>query len=374
MKNETTAASTMVFSAVLVLLCASSQLTIGIERNERKMEDGRRLFLDVSIALSEERFADAHAMAGTLIRDYAGDYQIRGYLHLYEYTFALVHEEYRTGGVPPVDSPPPKWLTNEVEAIMAKREKGVLDLIKLVVVGDKRICGNNFPANYLEEIVRRFPQSPWAEWAAWVLIAEREYRPKEKYLDKRYEERTRLLARDMYNAGKKFVEEHPDSHMVPGILHMMSAKRLVISQDDASKEEAIRLSRRILEEYPTHECACASARFRLRRLLGENYEEEEGCSEKQDRNISRLYGHTGDLDEYKRHVGQYLSTKKELEAQTQEQALLKHGTDTEKKNSKTSLPEDRSRSPAAYILLAMLVVVGAAGVTLLLKKKTSSSK
>ena len=36
----------------------------------REFKDGKRLFLDVSIALSEDRFVDAHALAERLIRDY----------------------------------------------------------------------------------------------------------------------------------------------------------------------------------------------------------------------------------------------------------------------------------------------------------------
>lgn len=333
---------------------------------ESRIREGKKLFLEANIAIRDERFADAHRIAEELIRDHADDYKICHYLGLYKYTFFLVQEEYREGGIPPVDSPPPRWLKNKVEAMMAKRDKSVLDLVKLVAVGDKRICGENFPINYLEEIVGRFPESPWADWAEWLLIQEKEYRPREKYQGMRPEEKFKLLARDMYDAGKKFVEEHPDSHMVPSRLHVMATDRLVISDDEAAKEEAIKISRRILEEYPTDDNHCAIARLRLRRLLGDGYKEEEGCSEKQDRIITDFYNRKFELDDYKRSVRRYLSIKKGVEAQTE-----KEGAKPRKAEKETAKPSLLGGT-AAYVAIAAVIGVGIVALILLLKKKAST--
>lgn len=330
------------------------QQTARGSRDEKEFKDGRKLFLNVNIALSKGRFADAHKMAERLIRDYASDYQIREYLSLYEYTFALIEEEYRTGGIPPVDSPPPRWLKKKVQAMMARPDKSVLDLVKLVAVGDKRICGKDFPVNYLKEIVSRFSESPWADWAEWLLIENREYRPREKYRDKSYKERRKLLARDMYDARNKFIQEHPDSHMVPGLLHVIAGDRLLISDDEPAKQEAIRLSRRILEQYSTADSLCASARFRLRKLLGQDYQEQTGYSEEQNRIITRFYSRKFYLPEYKRSVVQYLSMKKDLEGE------LKRGS------AKPGLPV------LAYVFIPSAVVVVIVGLILLIKKTAGS--
>jgi len=330
--------------------------------DEKEFEDGRKLFLDVSIALSEERFEDAYAMAERLIRDYASDYQIRQYLSLYADTFFLSHEEHRKGGIPPFDSPPPQWLKTEVEAMMSKPDKSLLDLVKLVSVADKRICGENFPVSYLEEIISRFPESTWVDWAEWILIQKKEYRPRDKYRDKSYKERRKLLARDMYNARKKFIQEHSNSHMVPGLLHVMADDCLIISNDEAAKQEAIKISRKILKEYPSDEYHCAISRLRSRKLLGNLYEENGEFTEKEDRVISRFYSRKFYLPEYKSSVRQYLSVKKDLEAQT------------EKASEKPALLEDRGLSATAYLLLSMTAIAGVAVVIVLLVRKKAQTK
>jgi hypothetical protein len=347
------------------------QHVAGRVSGEKQYKDGRKLFLDVSIALAEERFDDAHVMAERLICDYANDYQIRTYLGLYGDTFFLAHKEYREAPTPPVDSPPPKWLKDEVEAMSAKPNKDVLDLVKLVAVGDEQICGQDFPVKYLEEIVHRFPESPWAEWAEWLVIENTAYRPGEKYQDKSPQERYRLLARDMYEAGSKFVEEHPDSHMTPGRLHVMATDLGEISDEDSAKQEAIRLTRRILEEYPTSETHCASARLRLRQLLGEDYTEEEGCSEERDRIISRFYSHMFDLRRYKRDVTQYLSIKQEMEGEKLGAGSI--GPAMEANSVEPDLPPAAGLSSAAYMLIAAAGGLVLLGLILLLKKKASGA-
>jgi len=348
-----------IFLSVLIYLTLVGNTAIAAS-SESKIRQGKKLLLETNMAIIEERFTDAHRLAEKLIREHADDYQIREYLHLYGFAFALDHEEYRTGGIPPFDSPPPQWLKTEVEAMMAKPDKGVLDLVKLVGIADKRVCGKDFPVKYLEEIVQRFPKSPWAEWAEWLLIEKREYRPREKYREKPTKERYKLLARDIYNASKKFIQEHPNSHMVPGRLHVMAGDCLIISNDEAAKQEAINLSRKILKEYSTAERLCASARFRLRRILGQDYKEQNGWSPKRDRILIGFYSHKCDIVEHKRNVAAFLSVKKDLEAQT------------EKESAKPALLADRGLPSTAYFLSVAAVVIALTSVILLLRKKARS--
>ncbi len=270
----------------------------------KKANDGKKLFLDANIALSENRFADAHAIAEKLIRDYAGDYQISLYLSLYVHTLYCLDEDFQEGMLRPT----PSGIQDRIKVLKAKRDKNVIDLVKLVMVGNGP--GGGFSIEYLEEVLQKFPDSIWRDWAEWMLIQEKEYRPREKYQDKSPEERSKLLMRDLYKVGKKFIGEHSDSYMLPKLLKATAGwghwcDALVDALVDASaKDEAVRMCDRVLKDYPSAEYHCARAREILRELLGEKYKEPEGCSEEQDRIITRFYCHGP--DEYKRCVREYL--------------------------------------------------------------------
>ena len=187
---------------VFVLACTAISNTEGTAEqalDENRRSAAKRLFLQANLALSEQRFTDAHAIAERLIRHYAGDYQIGLYLRLYANTFYFLDEDFQKGMLQPT----PPGIRKTTEALKAKTNKGVIDLVTLAWVGNGP--GGNFSVEYLEEILKKFPDSVWVDWAEWMLIQEREYRPREKYQDKSPEERSKLLMKDLYIAAKKSV-------------------------------------------------------------------------------------------------------------------------------------------------------------------------
>jgi len=335
--------------------------TTGAEQTERKWEDGKRLFLKANIAISEERFSDAHALAEKLIHEHAGDYQIGLYLHLYAHTFYLVDEDFREGQLRPT---PPQMQTR-IERMKAKRNKTVRELVKLVMVGNG--LGGSFCMEYLREILQRFPESIWTDWAEWVLINEMVYRPQEKYLDKGPEERTSLLIRDLYQSSKKFISQHPKSYMLPCLLEATASwtcwgyKVL----DKIKKREVKRICYRVLNEYPTAEYHCARAREILRDLLGSDYSELEGCSKEKDRIITLFYCHSPQTHAYKEYTTEYFRVKDEAKAETP------------KETNKAGLPADRGLSSAAYFMLIMAAAAGgvvALVVAAMLRKKAGGNR
>ncbi len=92
--------------------------------DEGKAKEGRRLFLDASIALGEGRFGDAYVIAEKLVAEHVGDCQSGLYLRLYANAFYLLDEEYREGGVRPVDTPLPEGIRTRIETLMGKQDSG----------------------------------------------------------------------------------------------------------------------------------------------------------------------------------------------------------------------------------------------------------
>jgi len=275
-----------------------------------KMSEAKKLFLNSNLALSEERFIDAHAIAERLIRDYAGDYQIGLYLRLYANTFYFLDEDFQKGMLRPT----PPGIQKRINELKTKEDKTVIDLVTLTWIGNAP--GGDFSIEYLEEILDKFPSSVWSEWAEWMLIQEREYRPREKYQDKSPEERSKLLMRDLYIAGKKFIREYPDSYMLPRLLQATARweYRTDAMQDAAAKEEAVQMCYRVLKNYPTAEYDCAEARRTLRDILGNSYKEIPGCSGEADRIITQFYCLSPDPIEHKKCTTEYVQRITRVEA------------------------------------------------------------
>ena len=309
-----------------------------------KISEAKQLFINANLALSEKRFVDAYGIAERLIRDYADDYQISLCLRLYANTFYFLDEDFQKGMLRPT----PPGIQKRINELKTKEDKTVIDLVKLTWIGNGP--GGDFSIEYLEEILDKFSSSVWAEWAVWMLIQEREYRPREKYQDKSPEERSKLLMRDLYVAGKKFIEEHPDSYMLPRLLQATArwGHRADELQDAAAKEEAVKMCYRILRNYPTADYDCAEARRTLRDLLGNSYKEILGCSEETDRIITQFYCLSPDPTEHKK------CTKKYIQMIEQEQSETKPG-----------LPS------LSYVLFTTAVAIVIVGIMLLLMKKTS---
>lgn len=311
-------------------------------------EEGKRLFLSANVALSEKRYADAHRIAEELIRRYAGDCQIGLYLRLYANTFYFMDENFQKG----MSRPIPPGIQARIEALKAKGNKTVVDLAALAWVGNGP--GGDFSLEYIQEILDKYPNSIWADWAEWMLTQEREYRPREKYQDKRPEERLQLLMKDLYEAGKEFIQAHPTNYMIPSALVAVASWGYDSGElaDPIRREEAISMCNRVLNEYPSAEYRCAEARRTLRNILGQDYKEQPGCSEETDRIITQFYCVSPELDRQKKYTTEYAA---KIVAQA------------------------NSRAEDAWPLVAYILIVGAlaavaTATSLLVRKKSRGSK
>jgi len=242
--------------------------------------------------------------------------------------------------------PTPPGIQTRIEQLKAKADKTVIDLVTLSWIGNGP--GGDFSTEYMKEILDKFSTSVWAEWAEWMLIQEREYRPREKYQDKSPDERSKLLMRDLYIAGKKFIRDHPDSYLLPKILQA-TARWAYSSGDTTAKEESVQMCRRVLNDYPNAEYACAEARRTLRDLQGDNYKETPGCSKETDRIITQFYCLSPDLAEHKKYTALYVKITEQGQAET-----------------RPGLPT------LSYVLVPPAVAIAIVGLILLLKKSASS--
>lgn len=309
-----------------------------------KMSEGKQLFINANLALSEKRFVDAYGIAERLIRDYAGDYHIGLYLRLYANTFYFLDKDFQKGMLRPT----PPGIQKRINELKTKENKTVIDLVKLTWIGNGP--GGDFSIEYLEEILDKFSSSVWAEWAEWMLIQEREYRPREKYQDKSPEKRSKLLMRDLYVAGKKFINENPDSYMLPRLLQATArwGHRADELQDAKAMEEAVQMCYRVLRSYPTADYDCAEARRILRDLLGNSYEEILGCSEEVDRIITQFYCISPDPAEHENCTKEYIQMIEKGQAETKKGSPL-----------------------LSYVLITTAVAIVIVGIMLLLMKKAS---
>jgi hypothetical protein len=323
--------------------------------DQDKANEAKKLFMETNIALSEQRYDDAHSIAEKLITNYAGDYQIDLYLHFYVHTFYFLDEDFQKGMLHPT----PPGMQNRINELKTKQNKTVIDLVKLVWVGNG--TGGNFSTEYLQEILNKFPGSVWRDWAEWMLIQETEYRPREKYQDKSPEERSKLIMRDLYYAGKKFINDHPDSYMLPRLLKA-TAGWACSSGNTTTKEEAVQMCRRVLKDYPNAEYACARARQMLRELLGNEYKEPAGRTAEQDRRITLFYCQKPEISEYKKNTAKYVQMIEETQAETGKEGTKPISPVT----TGTGLPA------AAYAVIVIVIIIVGVGSILLLKKKASS--
>jgi len=327
------------------LVCTENNLleTRAVAKSENeKVNDGKKLFLEAGIAISEGRFADGHALAKELIRDHAGDYQIDLYLNRYLHSFYFLDEDFQKGQLHPT----PSQMQTKIEKMKAKRNKTVMDLVELGMVGNGTKGG--FCMEYLREILQRFPRSIWADWAATEIGFSNILRDA-KTKEERY--------REFYNFGKSFMQEHEHSYVTPRLLCITAYARERMSQDEVGRDEAISMYRRVLKDYTATDYYCAYARQKLRRLLGEDYTAVDGCCEERDRTITSFY--CSRPDRYKEYVGRYLSMREGLEAEAG------------KLVAKEMPWGGRRLGRSAYVLIAGGVGVGIVALIVLLKKKAS---
>ena len=305
MKNKRAIVWTIVFLiSVVGLSVPLGYTTIGAEQEDSKIEDGKRLFVKANIAISEERFADAHALADKLISNHAGDYQIGVYLHLYAHTFYLLDEDFRQGQLHPT----PTEMQGRIDAMKAKSDKREIDLVKLVMVANGLDGG--FGIEYLEEILKKFPESIWSDWAEMELGVAKGPRGVRSGT-----EEYRAKYRALYNFGKNFMVAHPRTYLMPRLL-TATASWGYLSGETKIRQEAVRMCHRVLSEYPSADYQCARARETLRDLLGSEYKESEGCSKEKDRIITLFYCHSPKLHEYKEYTKEYLREMKKGKART----------------------------------------------------------
>jgi len=267
-----------------------------------KINDAKKLFLQGNIALSEKRFADAHMIAKRLLLEYAEDPQIWLYMHFYIHTFYFLDDDFRKSMLRPT----PPGIQKRIDELRAKENKNVIDLVTLAWVADYE--AGDFNSTYLEQIIQKFHNSVWADWAetelAFANIPGRGTVTEER-------------SAAFYNFCTKFMKTHPDTHLMPRLLSIAAGARQRMSQDKQAKNEATRMYQRILDNYPSAEYCCADARRELRRLLGESYKDPPGCSEENDRIITQFYCVLPDLGEYKKYTTEYVKMIEQRRAETE---------------------------------------------------------
>ncbi len=329
---------------LIVISCTFTSYVHGVvevRTDKERINEAKKLFLKANLALSEKRYDNAHEIAEKLITDYAGDYQIDLYLHLYVHTFYFLDEDFQKGMLRPT----PPGIKKRIRQLKSKQDKTLIDFVTLSCVADFE--SGSFSIEYLQAILDKFPVSVWRDWAEWMLIQETVYRPREKYQDKSPEERSELLMRDLYYAGNKFINEHPDSYMLPRLLKA-TADWACSSGNTTAKEESIQMCRRVLNDYPNAEYHCARSRQILRQLLGNEYKEPIGCTAEQDRLITLFYCQKPEISEYKKNTVNYVQMIEQVQADT-----------------KPDLPK-------LYCVLATLAVAIAIAVLILFIKKSAN--
>ena len=124
-----------------------------------KISEAKKLFLKGNVALLEKRFSNAHMIAKRLLLEYAEDPQIWLYMHFYIHTFYFLDDDFRNGMLRPT----PPGIQKRIDELKAKENKTVIDLVTLAWVVDYE--AGDFSSTYLEQIIQKFPNSAWADWA-----------------------------------------------------------------------------------------------------------------------------------------------------------------------------------------------------------------
>jgi len=322
---------------------------------QERLKGARELFIEVNVALAEGRYEEAYNAAERLVHEHAGDYQIDAYTRVYAHTFQLLDEDFRKG----LFRPTPAGIVSRLDGLKRKAEKSIEDLVILACLDKKD--SESFSIAHLEEILRASGEAAWRDWAEWKVVegslggslGEKE----EKYGP---EEGMRLVMSELFRAGMQYLDEHPDSYMVPYVLYGTADWACSMERDNMeSTRVAIEHYQRILREYPDAEYFCAWARRDLRRLLGEQYEGIAGESEERDKIITQFYCHSPRLDEYKERTRGYLRevSEGEIEVRTE--------------SAEAGLSRDQERRSGAYVVIAAAVGIGVVGVgvILFLRKK-----
>jgi len=298
-----------------LLLFAGDRACATDSQGSGKPEEARKEFVQVQLLLTQEKYTEAYAKAEKLIAEYAGDNQISRYVSFWAGVFRWKDEDSRRDfdmhtGLPP-------GLQARIQKMKDKKDKEALDLVKLaVVVRATTAAGPEESKPYLQELLRRFPGSTWADWAEFELINATAPELYERYRDKVWQARFRLVMQELYRMGKRFIETHPNSHMMPRALCAVASWRWIAmegEQDPEKKREAeeeiISLRRRVLKDYPSAEYYCAKARGGLRNLLGPDCPESKGHTKEEDRTIRKFYLHA--WPEHEQCVKEYLEIKRE---------------------------------------------------------------
>ena len=324
-------ASMYMLAAIGCAIITSAQMIGETRSAPNRVNNAKKLFLRANVALSEGRFADAYRLSRKLISNYPAHPHIWLFTSVYVHSFYFLDEDFQKGMLRPT----PPGIQKRIEALKAKSNKSVIDLVTLARVADYESGG--FSTEYLKEILQKFPDSVWADWAKLELgfenIPGKGTTTKERYAA-------------FYNLGMNFMKSHPHTHLMPRLLCITANSRRRMSEDKLAKDEAIRMYQRVLDDYPNVEYYCASARRDLREFLGEGYQDPPGCSEDRDRTITLFYCQRPQPGEYKKRTKEYILMIEELEGETESFPVL------------------------SYVLITLVVTVAIAGGILLHKKKT----
>jgi tetratricopeptide (TPR) repeat protein len=253
--------------------------------NQARTEEIKILYNKSMLALSEGRYEEAHDIADKLIHEYPDNYQSSFLPGLYQITLYFLNEDFRKEDFDSADIE----VMKKINELKNKENKDVTDLVILAKMANGYGRGMNI--SYLDDIILHHSDSPWSDWA----IAQKEMAIIMKKIPIDYDE--------FFAFGKKFISEHPNSHVLPGILAAMGNWSHFL--DEESKNEAIQMCLRCLHDYPMAEVACAEARCFLRHLLGDEYKESPGWSIEKDRLITQYYLVPNELSKLKECVTEY---------------------------------------------------------------------
>ena len=256
--------------------------------SNKENEGFKNLYIKSMSALKEENYEDAHSIADTLIHEYSDTYQPTILINLYQTTLYFLNEDFRRENFNAVNAE----VMKKMNEIKNKKIKDITDLVILAKMSNG--FGKGINITYLDEIIKLYPDNLWADWAIMQKgIAE----IAEKYHPQEFER--------LFSFGKKFISEHPNSHVLPEILAAMGTWAYYLDQE--SKQESIQMCLRCLQDYPIAEEFSALARINLREFLGDEYKEAPGWSKEKDFMIVKFYNSPIVLNDLKNGVDEYLT-------------------------------------------------------------------
>lgn len=113
-------------SSSLLLVIITSFILIGETNGDsiKKSDQAKILFSEVQLSIFEKNYDQAYSLAEKLIRENAGDYQIRIYLDKYSWAFYYLDKDFQRGQY----RPEPEGIKKRIKAMENKAFKQIWTL------------------------------------------------------------------------------------------------------------------------------------------------------------------------------------------------------------------------------------------------------